>query len=191
MYRNAIWEGRFQPMHRGHVAYIRCLLGEAETVWVHVNISETSDRARRSGAPLPVPEFSRLVDRHHVAEKNPMPFWLRYLLVCETVRAELPPGRVIVWGGRRFDLDWDRARETMPPDRVFMTPLRDDFEDAKAAAWTALGERVVRVNVDGLPVVSGTRVRECLQTGRGVEDLLCASTLRLLREHGYLEATLT
>jgi nicotinic acid mononucleotide adenylyltransferase len=187
MDRNAIWEGRFQPIHRGHVAFVGRLLDLAETVWVHVNVNETSDRARRSGAELPVPEFSALVDGHHAAEKNPMPFWLRYRMVCETLRAELPPGRVVVWGGRRFDLDWARAREMMPPDRVFATPRRDDFEDAKAAAWTALGERVVRISVDGLPVVSGTQVRDRLRTGRGVEELLCPATLRLLREHGYAD----
>ena len=114
-----------------------------------------------------MPDFSRTVDAHHAAERNPWPLWLRHRMVVETLRAAFPEfGRSgAPLAGHRLDLDWQLYRELLPPDRIFAVPLRDDFEDAKAKAWTALGERVERIDVSHLPEVSGTLVRERLASG--------------------------
>jgi hypothetical protein len=107
--------------------------------------------------------------------------------VVETLRAELGDGApVTVWGGRRLDLTWDYYVHALPPNRVFLIPERDSFEDAKASAWRQLGERVYRVDVDDLPKVSGTMVRERIASGGSLTDLLCPSTVALLRADGYL-----
>jgi hypothetical protein len=186
-YANVIWEGRFQPIHRAHVEYVRTLLGHAEHLWLFVVANERSEEVVSSPDELPVPEFTAVVDPHHVPEKNPLPFWLRYRLVQETIAAELPGAPITVWGGRRLDLAWPLYERTLPPDRVFLTPKRDDFEDAKAAAWKSLGERCVRVEVDHLPAISATMLRDRLRTGQDVSDLLCPATEALLRSSGYLE----
>ena len=182
---NVIWEGRFQPIHRGHVAYIEMLLEQARHLWIFLVENETS--ASAGVTDLPVPEFTAEVDGHHGAEKNPLPFWLRYRLLVETLADEFPGAPLTVWGGRRLDLMWDFYARALPPDRVFLTPTRDTFEDAKARAWDKLGETVVRVDVSALPKISATELRRRLKSGEPVEDLICPATERILREEGYLE----
>jgi hypothetical protein len=184
--RTGIWEGRFQPIHRGHVSYVELLLQRCERLWIFVVENETSASAGVGPEGSPVPEFTAEVDGHHGAEKNPLPFWLRYRLVAETLAAEFPGAPITVWGGRRLDLMWDFYARALPPDRVFLTPERDTFEDAKARAWARLGERVERVDVSGLPPVSATQLRERLRTGADVTAFLHPVTERLLDEAGYL-----
>lgn len=181
MYENVIWEGRFQPIHMGHVDYIETLLSYARRLFIVVLENE-----RASDIPdfrSPVPQFSEVVDRHHAAEKNPYPLWLRHLLVVETVKAEIGGNAPIyIWAGRRMDIAWEFYKRALPRDRVFLTPERDYFEDAKAEAWRMLGEKVERINVDHIRKVSATRVRQSLAEGKETEGLLSPTTDRLLRE---------
>jgi cytidyltransferase-like protein len=182
-----VWEGRYQPIHRGHLAYISTLLEHADHLWLFVVMNETSEAAGLNLADLPVPEFTRQVDPHHVPEKNPLPFWLRYRLVAETVADEFPEAPITVWGGRRLDLAWPLYAKALPADRIFLTPLRDSFEDAKADAWKKLGERVLRVDVSQLPSISATATREALRNGVAFEDFLAPRTAQVLEETGYLD----
>ncbi len=88
-YKNVIWEGRYQPIHRGHVAYVQRLLRSAERVWIVVVANEVSSEPEELPLTLPVPKFTAIVDPHHSPENNPLPFWLRLLLVQKTIRSEL------------------------------------------------------------------------------------------------------
>lgn len=185
-YKNVIWEGRYQPIHKGHVSYIQELLKYAERVWIFIVANETSQEPLEKPDKLPVPEFSKIVDRHHVPEKNPLPFWLRYLLVEKTIREVIGDNApVVVWGGRRLDLAWSLYSKTLPPDRIFITPERDSFEDEKAKAWKILGEQVIRLEVNNIPKISGTMIRERVQNGQPTEDLLYPVTEKLIKEYGY------
>ncbi|NVJ10637.1 adenylyltransferase/cytidyltransferase family protein [Myxococcus sp. AM001] len=184
-YKNVIWEGRFQPVHRGHLAYMRRLLELGERLWLFVVANETSAEV---GGPLPVPEFTAVVDPHHRPEKNPLPFWMRYQLLVESVQHEFgPEAPIIVSGGRRLDLAWDLYKKLLPPDRVFITPQRDEFEDAKAEAWKKLGETCVRIDVSDLPKISATMIRDCIKEGRSPGELLSPYTERRMRELGVLD----
>ncbi|MFJ8434002.1 hypothetical protein ACIQ9P_22140 [Kitasatospora sp. NPDC094019] len=178
-FSHLVWEGRFQPIHRGHLAYIGELLRRTAKLTVVVVANETSAEA---GHPSPVPGFSRIVDGHHAGERNPWPLWLRHRMVRATVGAAFPERvpDIQVLVGHRLDLDWPLYQQLLPPERVFAVPSRDDFEDAKAAAWTALGERVVRLDVAHLPAVSGTLVRELMAAGRPLDEVLHPVTLGLL-----------
>jgi nicotinic acid mononucleotide adenylyltransferase len=179
---NAIWEGRFQPFHVGHLAYVERMLSLAQTVWLWVVANELS-----SATPgrSPVPTFSAAVDEHHVPSKNVLPFWLRYRAATTCLRKY--GERVIVCGGRRLDLQWDLYSTILPPNRVFLTPTRDAFEDLKADAWRALGERVMRVDVQDLPNVSGTQLRECVRRGEDASHLMPPECRHVLQTHGYYE----
>ena len=187
MYENVIWEGRFQPIHRGHVEYVRTLLQSANHLWIFVVENEVSKDVVADSKSLPVPEFTAEVDLHHGADKNPLPFWLRYRLVKETLDSEFPDSPITVWGGRRLDLDWKFYDRAFPPNRVFLTPERDEFEDAKARAWNKLGEKVIRVDVGHIPPMSATQLRERLDSRDDVSEFLCPSTEGLLRSLGFLD----
>jgi hypothetical protein len=187
-YKNVVWEGRFQPIHLGHLAYVGLLLERAQHVWLWVVANEQSSEVFDRPEDLPVPFFSHAVDPHHLPEKNILPFWLRYRAVVETIRAEFGDAPITVCGGRRLDLAWDLYEKILPPDRVFLTPDRDEFEDIKARAWDVMGEECHRVDVSALPKISATMVRDSIQKGLGLEGLLAPTTEKLLIEHGYIEA---
>ena len=188
-WQNVVWEGRFQPVHLGHLSYMRRVLERCDHLWVWVLANEVSTDVVADRSMLPVPQFTAAVDPHHRAEKNPLPFWLRYRLVIDAVTTELGSGApVTVCGGRRLDLQWDLYRKILPPDRVFLTPTRDEFEDSKAAAWAILGEEVARVDVFDLPAISATMIRDRLKVGSSVEGLMAPSTIALLADSGFLDA---
>jgi hypothetical protein len=182
-FTNAIWEGRFQPIHHGHIGYIGTIMNYCERLWLFVVDNERSDSAVPP-VTSSVPWFSKIVDEHHCAEKNPLPFWLRLRLVQETVRAEFGANAPItVWGGRRLDFQWEYYSRAFPPDRVFLTPNRDDFEDTKARAWSELGEKVVRIDVEHLPKISATMVRAAQDIPSERDKLLHPRTVELLEEY--------
>lgn len=176
--RVLVWEGRFQPIHRGHVAYVGELIPRADRLVIVVVANETSH-----GRNTPVPEFSATVDEHHGAEKNPWPLWLRHRLVQRTLASTFPDADITVLGGHRLDLDWPLYDLLLPAGRVFAVPTRDEFEDAKAKAWTSLGQQVERVEVGHLPAISGTLVRQTLASGQGLRELLEPVTYDLLLPH--------
>jgi hypothetical protein len=182
-FKNIIWEGRFQPMHRGHIAYVKMLLTYGEHVWIFVVDNERSDTADPP-VSSPVPWFSEIVDSHHNEEKNPLPFWLRLRIVQETLRDEFgPEAPLTVWGGRRLDFQWEYYRRALPPQRVFLTPLRDEFEDVKARAWQELGETVIRIEVSEIPRISATMVRAAWNHPDERSTLLHPRTVSLLEEY--------
>jgi hypothetical protein len=176
---NVFWEGRFQPIHRGHIAYIQTILEYSERVWIYIVDNEISTEVNCTS---PVPSFTKEVDTHHIKEKNPLPFWLRLLIVQETIKSELGfDVPVTVWGGRRFDLMWDYfSKKALPYPRIFVIPTRDSFEDSKAAAWQSLGETVERIDVSHLPKVSATMVRNAILNGQNLDSFLCKKTIEIL-----------
>jgi hypothetical protein len=189
-FENIIWEGRFQPIHRGHISYIDLLLRYRKKLWIFVVANERSTDVISNPSALPVINFTETVDLHHEPEKNPLPFWLRYKLVVSTLSAEFPEAPITVWGGRRLDLQWELYDRLFPPNRVFITPERDEFEDAKAAAWNQLGESVIRVDISKLPKISATQIRTRMKEGLSVDDLMSPVTIEVLKETGYLEKLL-
>ncbi len=186
-HKNIIWEGRFQPIHKGHLSYMRKLLELGERVWIVVLANETSTEVYSDSSLLPVKEFSKEVDFHHQPSKNTLPFWIRYLMVTEAVKEEFgATAPIIIMSGRRLDLAWDLYKKIFPVDRVFVTPLRDDFEDLKAKAWKQLGERNERIDVSDLPQISATMVRDRIAENKNVDDLLATSTIEILRNNNFL-----
>lgn len=182
-----VWEGRFQPFHIGHLSYVRTLLQHAEQLWIFVVDNEISKDL--PGFVSPVPLFTQEVDSHHRAEKNPLPFWLRYQIVVETLRYELgSDAPIFVWGGRRLDLNWDYYKKALPQNRIFLTPLRDSFEDLKAATWEKLGESVERLDLgNDFPKISATMVRERIQNKQDVTDLLSVKSIEILKQYGFFD----
>lgn len=180
-YQNIIWEGRFQPIHKGHLGYIKKLLTLANRIWIIVLANECSSAA----LTLPVPEFSMHIDRHHASEKNPFPLWLRYLMVKEAINAELEgdANRIeIVWG-HRWDLDYLFYAHALPDNRCFAIPLRDSDDDLKEKTLLELKENCIRVNVSDLPIISATMVRKAASNHEPLQEYLSPTTINLLKAY--------
>lgn len=128
-FRNVVWEGRFQPFHRGHCEYVRRLLDYGERVWIYVVANEVSTEVVEDPSRLPVPEFTRAVDPHHAPSKNVLPLWLRCLIVQRAVASEFGPDAPIsVSSGRRLAWIGPTTRRTCRPiacsSRPFAIPSK-------------------------------------------------------------------
>lgn len=190
-YQNVVWEGRFQPIHMGHILYIKKMLELADRVWIIVLANEiSSDLDQKPNLISPV--FTQEVDGHHRKEKNPFPLWFRFLAVESTLNVALQPeerSRVIVSAGHRLDLDPGfYKRHLLPPNRVFLTPTRDSYEDSKASFWEQFGETTIRLDVSGIPILSATMVRQAIEENDSekLSMYLHAETIKLLKEHGFM-----
>ena len=182
-----IWEGRYQPIHLGHIAYIRHLLSKGMPVWIYLVDNEVSDDLPEIKSP--VREFTSIVDQHHRPEKNPLPFWLRYQLLTATLSGEFGANPdLTVWGGRRLDLHWPYVSKALPPKRKFILSKRDDFEDAKAKFWASLGQPVERIQkIDG-PSFSATDFRTALANGEPIDQFLSSHTIHELDRIGIRDS---
>ncbi|MCD9008195.1 hypothetical protein LDO31_18530 [Luteimonas sp. XNQY3] len=185
----AIWEGRYQPMHNGHLLYVKRMLESADRLLLVVLANEVS--ADFPAGTSPRPAFTDEVDKHHGSEKNPFPLWLRLMIVQSVLRESLScqeAGRVFVSAGHRMDLDpLFYKQHLLPSQGVFLTPTRDTYEDSKASFWDALNRDCARIDVSNLPDISATEVRSAManQSEAELDRLLPAAAQRLLREYGY------
>lgn len=186
---NVIWEGRFQPIHIGHLKYMEKLLSFGNHLYIVVVANELSSEVFKVPEELPVRFFSEEVDFHHQPEKNIFPYWLRYRMVNDAIKEYFNnTDQITIMSGRRLDLAWDLYQKVLPPERVFITPTRDSFEDTKAKAWVFLNEKNYRIDVSDLPVVSATLVRSLLEEKNisELEKYLLPSTIRMLKQNNYL-----
>lgn len=181
-----VWIGRFQPVHVGHVALIHRMLEHTPRLIIYVVANEISASTDLTLADAPSMNFAASVDEHHGPEKNPLPWWLAYSLVQEAVIDQGLSDRVVVWGGRRPELQWKLFTRLLPPSRAFVLPVRDAYEDVKASAYEELGEVSVRISAEDIPEVSATLVRNRVAEGDGLDDLLLPSTLQRLDGHREL-----
>ncbi|WP_444626226.1 adenylyltransferase/cytidyltransferase family protein [Flavobacterium columnare] len=188
-FKNVIWEGRFQPIHKGHLAYMNKLLAYGEHLYIVVVANEMSSEVYENPDDLPVRFFSEEVDPHHRPEKNIFPYHLRYRMVIEAVNEYFgKDAPITVMSGRRLDLAWDLYKKILPEERVFITPTRDSFEDVKAKAWLTLNEKNYRVDVSDLPVLSATMVRDSLKEKdvQRLSEFMMPCTVEFLKSNKYI-----
>jgi cytidyltransferase-like protein len=172
----AVWDGRFQPFHFGHLAVIRRILEHFQLPTVVFVI--------QSSVATPANAYSAEVNPHHAPERNPLTVWERYSMISTALEAERLTAEVRVLGIPRPDLYWAIARSFYPTNRFICLTEKDDYELSKAAFWASLGERVQVVPSADLPKISATIVKESLHRGAGWEDLLHPATIRYFREIG-------
>jgi nicotinamide-nucleotide adenylyltransferase len=169
----AVWDGRFQPLHRGHVAVMEAIIAQFDTDLVVLIIQSSEGMADTYGAE---------VNRHHKLSRNPLTFWERYRLIKLATRGLGCADRVSILGIPRPDLHWELARSFYPAPRFICLTGKDDYERQKALFWAQLGEETRTVDTAGIPRISATDVKTALKRGKGWEQWLPESTLAYFRE---------
>ena len=165
----AVWDGRFQPFHLGHVAVIKAIVTQFDLPLV-VMIIQSSEEA-------PNTDYTASVNAHHTLDRNPLTLWERYQMVNTVVAAEDLSDRVTVLGIPRPDTYWSIARSSYPQRRFICLTDKDDYERSKAVFWAKLGEETRVVKTEGLPEISGTMVKELIKSDAGWRELLHPSIL--------------
>jgi cytidyltransferase-like protein len=166
----AVWDGRFQPFHIGHMAVIKSIL-------------------EQFGAPLALmviqssegfhDEYSRAANEHHKLPKNPLSFWERRLLIQAALKAEGLLEQVVVSGIHRPDLDWQSTLPFYPGKRFICLTGKDEYERKKATFWHAKGEQTRLVDVTGVENVSASEFKRTLRNGGEWQQMLHPSTVDL------------
>jgi cytidyltransferase-like protein len=164
----AVWDGRFQPLHRGHVAVMERILDRFDAPLVVMVI--------QSSVVPGGDAYTREADRHHAAARNPLTLWERCQMLDAVVEAEGWRERVRVLGILRPDLFWPQIQPFYPPRRFMILTGKDDYERAKAGFWAGLGETCATLDCAGLPAISASEVKANLRAGTGIESWLHPAT---------------
>ena len=175
-YKNLIWEGRFSPVHKGHLSAIEQMVALCECLWIIVVENKVGNLNQS-----PVPFFTAVVNKHHAPPKNIFPLWLRVQMLQKAIKDRFPYQSIVVSFGPRLDLAWDFYKKILPPKRAFAVPCRDDFDEVKAKAWTTLGEQVCRIQCLEPASISATQVRAYLAENRALDTLVPKSVEKMAR----------
>lgn len=166
---HAVWDGRFQPFHVGHLAVIEAICRQFQRPVVVMVIQSEEVESQD--------DYVNEVNRHHRAARNPLTLWERYSLITMALANESFGSNVTVIGIPRPDLHWTCARSFYPHNRFICLTGKDEYENRKAGFWRSLGERTRIVDIDGIPRISATEVKQLCKEGRGWERYLPESCI--------------
>lgn len=159
----AVWDGRFQPLHVGHVAVIQAIIEQFDTD-LAVMIIHSTEGERDS--------YSAEVNRHHRRSRNPLTFWERYNLLRLALQPLPVAERITLLGIPRPDLFWEIASAFYPDRRFICLTGKDAYEKSKEVFWSGLGEETRVIDIRGLPTVSATEFKSALKAGNNWEQFL-------------------
>lgn len=160
----AVYDGRFQPFHIGHLSFIERIHDETG-LSVAILVIHSTVSADAGG-------YSGVVDAHHRPEKNPLTVWERVSLINQAIAHERFAFVAGVLAIPRPDLYWSVAKSFYPTERVICLSGKDDYERQKEAFWSSLGERILVIDTKGLPDVSSTVVKQKMQDAGEWSELI-------------------
>lgn len=158
--------GRFQPFHRGHLAYLEA--AAARSPRLLVGITNPDRRHMR-----PVPEDPV----RHLPESNPWTYTERLLMVGAAAQAAGLPVRIIP-----FPIDdpelWP---DYVPAGTVHHLRVLSPWGAAKAERLRAAGHEVVVLPAERGKEVSGAQVRAAMRDGGDWEALVPPAVAAVVR----------
>lgn len=160
----AVWDGRFQPLHKGHVEFARAIIDYFDLPLV-IMVIQSSESSSDDN-------YSKEVDRHHRLARNPLTLWERRVMLKLAIEEQGLSSRVEIVGIPRPDLFWSIASLFYPPNRFMCLSGKDDYERRKKTFWASLGERTKVVPTDGLTTVSASQVKAAIKEGGDWKSLI-------------------
>lgn len=151
----AVWDGRFQPFHKGHMAVIEAIISQFHTHLVLMIIQSSSGGTN---------EYQKHVSGHHDPKRNPLTFWERYNLIKLALDASDVKDHVTILGIPRPDLHWSTIEPLYPDKRFICLTQKDDYERKKAKFWAALGETTRIVDTSKIDKISATALKTAIKT---------------------------
>ncbi|MFG1779955.1 hypothetical protein ACGFIG_26435 [Micromonospora sp. NPDC049048] len=154
---HAVWTGRFQPPHVGHLAVLRHSL--AALPLPHVVVLTTHFGWRSTD------EYGGLAAEAYDPARNPLTIWERFALMRLLLAGEGLSEQVALLLAPRHDLDWPSVAQIYPPRRLICLTAKDQFEAAKKALWRSRGERVRVFDDLATDVLTTTAIRAKVAAG--------------------------
>ncbi|MFJ9833835.1 hypothetical protein ACIRU2_21020 [Streptomyces sp. NPDC101169] len=169
----AVWAGRFQPFHMGHLHTLQRMASMRHPLVVAVI---AADDTEGRGA------FGKMAAAAGASGSNPLTVWERTEMISLALAAEPWARSVRTIGAPRPDLDWSLTTSFYPRPRVIYVTDRDQFEAAKLSRYRSLEEKVVVVGVTDLPEMSATEVRRRIAAGEDWQSLMHPATIDYFKE---------
>lgn len=172
----AVYDGRFQPFHVGHLAFIERIHAQTRFPVVIMVVHSTMSGLTEG--------YSSIADEHHRPEKNPLSVWERLSLIkasIEHAKFDFVAGILAI---PRPDLHWDMAKAFYPAKRIICLSGKDEYERRKEVFWAERGERTMVININGLPKISATELKRKMRLGEDWSNLIPAGSRDQLIEIG-------
>jgi nicotinamide mononucleotide adenylyltransferase len=90
-------------------------------------------------------KLQREADIRNDSSRNPFTFWERCLMIRRTIEVEMPDSEIHILPFPRPDLFWEIVKGFLPPERTWVVPFTDTFDEEKVRFYDEMGEHVLRV----------------------------------------------
>jgi len=168
MIRRGMVHGRFQPLHNGHLAYLRAAAERSASLFV--GITNPDRRTMRPEADDPA---------RHLPESNPFTYTERLLMIAAAAdEAGLRGVRIIPFPITEPDL-WD---DYVPRDVVHFLRLFSPWGDTKLDRLKGRGYRTEILDAPEGKQVSGEQVRAAIRGGADWRRMVPLAVARIIDE---------
>lgn len=160
--------GRFQPLHLGHLEYMRAALERCQTLIVAITNPD----------PTAIRE-EELAQHRHTDEANPYTFFQRLMMIRETLLdEEVDPERVVIVP---FPINFpERWHYYLPPAVLQFIRIFSRWEQEKADRFRELGFQVQVLHPGAAKEVEATDVRRLKAEGGAWRDLVPPAVARII-----------
>jgi cytidyltransferase-like protein len=165
--------GRFQPLHNGHLAYLRGAAARCERLGV--GITNPDRRSTREEA----------TDAHrHLASANPFSYAERAQMIAGVLRDESIDAVVVPFPISDPEL-WP---DYVPPGAVHFLRVFDAWGEAKVERLRAAGHEVVVLDEGSAKDLTGTHVRRLIDAGGPWQALVPPAVVPVVEARGLARA---
>ena len=170
-----IFTGRFQPLHLGHISFLKTIKQRYPSDLLIVCILRNS---KRNESPKIMNDFYLISKAKQIESNNPLPNWNRYMLLSLAIKDDpLLRNNTIILFRNRSDIDWEESIADLPEKRIWVFPryTKEKFDEEKVKYYKEKKESIEIIDCDEQVSFSGTTIRKSLIDGdRSLEFLpLC------------------
>ncbi len=166
----AVWVGRFQPVHLGHLEVLSRSLATLDMPHVAV-LPFGLDRSQME----PQSDYKRHLADAYLVDLNPLTVWERFALMRLALLELDAPNRVAILVAPHHESQPNVVEDFFPPRRLICVTNKDAFERAKAEYWRERGEEVFVLELP-FPILSNTEIRQRVRAGDDWRSFLPATT---------------